>query len=106
MLETGRVEILYDPDAPLAAPGCEFVIVNLNLDFRSEISWPGCVNVGTRVTKIGRSSVTFEQALFQGGRLTATAQTVVVQVNKMTGRSEPLSHTAIDRLRELTSPRE
>ena len=35
MLETGRVEILYDPNVPLASPNCEFVIVNLNLDFLS-----------------------------------------------------------------------
>lgn len=104
MLETGRVEILYNPDAPLASPGCEFVIVNLTLDFRSEISWPGRVDVGTRVAKVGRSSVTFEQALFQDGRLAATAKTVVVQMNKTTRRSEPLDDAAVERLRELRSP--
>jgi len=104
MLETGRVEILYHPDAPLASPGCEFVIVNLTLDFRSEISWPGRVDVGTTVAKVGRSSVTFEQALFQDGRVTATARTVIVQVNKTTRRSEPLNDAAVERLREFRSP--
>ena len=104
MLETGRVEILYDPDKPLASPNCAFVIVNLTLDFRSEISWPGRVNVGTRVSKVGRSSVTFEQALFQEGRIAATAKTVVVQMNEVTRRSEPLSKAAVERLSSLESP--
>jgi acyl-CoA thioester hydrolase len=104
MLETGRVEILYEPDEPLASPNCAFVIVNLTLDFRSEISWPGRVDVGTRVSKVGRSSVTFEQALFQNGRIAATANTVVVQMNEVTRRSEPLNEAAIERLRDLKTP--
>jgi acyl-CoA thioester hydrolase len=103
LLETGRVEILYDPDAPLASPGCEFVIVNLTLDFRSEITWPGRVDIGTGVAEVGRSSVTFEQALFQDARLAATAETVVVQVNRATRRSEPLNEAAVARLHEFKS---
>lgn len=101
MFETGRVEILYDPDAPLTSPNCAFVIVNLTVDFHSEINWPGRVDIGTRVSKIGRSSVHFEQALFQDGRITATAKTVVVQMNETTRQSEPLSDAAIERLNTL-----
>ena len=67
-LETGRVEFLYDPDNPLAADGASFVIVNLKLNFVSEIRWPGRVEIGTAVTKIGTSSLTLYQGLFQNGR--------------------------------------
>ena len=105
MFETGRVEILYDPDVPLTSPNCAFVIVNLTVDFRSEINWPGRVDIGTRVSKVGRSSVHFEQVLFQDGRVTATAKTVVVQMNETTRQSEPLSDAAIERLNHLRSPR-
>jgi acyl-CoA thioester hydrolase len=66
-LETGRVEMLFSPDNPLAAPGCEFVIAQLVLDFRNEILWPGSVQIGTRVASVGRSSVKLEQAIFQNG---------------------------------------
>lgn len=104
MFETGRVEILYDPDVPLAGPNCAFVIVNLNVDFHAEIKWPGRVEIGTRVSKVGRSSVTFEQALFQDGHLTATAQAVTVQINETTRRSEPLKDAAVERLKGLKSP--
>lgn len=58
-LETGRVEILYDPRHPLTGTGCAFVIARLELDYLGEITWPGEIRVGTRVEKLGRSSVTF-----------------------------------------------
>jgi len=80
-LETGRVEMLFSPDNPLAAPGCEFVIAQLVLDFRSEILWPGSVQIGTRVASVGRSSVKLEQAIFQNGRCAATSQSVIVQID-------------------------
>ncbi|MBN2045673.1 MAG: acyl-CoA thioesterase [Anaerolineales bacterium] len=94
MLETGRVEALYNPEKALASEGCSFVIVNLTLDFLAEISWPGRVEIGTRVAKIGRSSVTFEQGLFQEGRCVATGKTVIVQMNGETKKSQPLNEDA------------
>jgi acyl-CoA thioester hydrolase len=103
MLETGRVEILFDLTSPLAGPQCAFVIANLNIDFRSEITWPGRVEIGTSVSGVGRSSFKLEQALFQDGRLAATASTVIVQMNEATRRSEPLTDAAIERLNRLKS---
>ena len=101
-LETGRVEILYDPRGPLAKPGCAFVIAKLVLAFRSEINWPGVVQIGTRVARIGRSSISLEQALFQDGRCVATAETVIVQMDETTRQGQPLSAAAVERLSLLT----
>lgn len=98
MLETGRVELLYAAEGPLHEAGCSFVIASLHLDFHGEISWPGQVDIGTRVASIGRSSLTLEQALFQGGRCAATARTVIVQVNDVSRRSQPLNDAALRRL--------
>ena len=38
MLETGRVELLYSPDRPLADPQCSFVIARLTLDLHAPIA--------------------------------------------------------------------
>lgn len=38
MLETGRVELLYDPGHPLISNNCAFVIASLTLNFRAEIT--------------------------------------------------------------------
>lgn len=90
-LETGRVEFLYNPDNPLTSEGASFVIANLNLQLIGEIRWPGTVEIGTRVLKVGNSSTTLQQAMFQNDQCVATAETVIVQMNDTTRRSQPLS---------------
>lgn len=101
LLETGRVEFLYTPEAPMLSAGCTFVIASLQLDFHREILWPGEVDIGTRVMAVGRSSITLEQALFQDGRCAATARTVVVHTNEATRRSQPLDAATAERLQAL-----
>lgn len=98
MLETGRAEILYNPNQSLAAENCSFVIAHLNLDFLAEITWPGQIDIGTKVTRIGRSSIDMEQAVYQNGRCAATAKTTIVHVNNSTRRSHPLGELAISAL--------
>jgi acyl-CoA thioester hydrolase len=103
LLETGRVELLYDGEAPLFDEGCAFVIASLQVDFRGEITWPGRVEIGTRVAAVGRSSFTLEQALFQQDRCVATARSVIVHVSEATRRSHPLGPEAVRRLSALTA---
>lgn len=94
-LETGRVELLYDAERPLASEGGAFVIASLKLNCLGEINWPGRVEIGTRVAKIGRSSITLRQGVFQDDRCVATAETVIVQMDERTRRSMPLSDHAV-----------
>lgn len=98
-LETGRVEMLHRPEGPLAIEGAGWVIARLALDFVSEVRWPGSVDIGTGVTRIGSSSVSLEQALFQDGRLAALAETVIVQFDQATRRPTPLSEGTVAKLR-------
>ena len=63
-LETGRVEVLYNPEYPLLSKGSSFVIASLKLDFLREIRWPGQVDTGTGILKIGNSSIKMLQKLF------------------------------------------
>ncbi|MGB0695147.1 MAG: acyl-CoA thioesterase [Rhodospirillaceae bacterium] len=90
MFETGRVELLIAPDVPLLSPGYSFVIANITIDYIDEILWPGSVEIGTRVTKIGRSSIGLDQGLFQEGRLVGAARSVIVMTDESTRRSHPL----------------
>jgi acyl-CoA thioester hydrolase len=97
LCETGRVSILHG-GGPLADAGCAFVIARLALDYHAELFWPGTVQIGTGVTAIGTSSVTFAQALFQNNHCAATAQSIIVQVNQSTRRPQALSADARARL--------
>ncbi len=93
-LETGRVEILYDPAAPLCGSGTAFVIARLELDLRAELNWPGVVWIGTRVAAIGRSSLRLAQAIFQDDRCVATAETVIVLMDETSRKSTSLTEAA------------
>ncbi len=106
MFETGRVELLYSSQRSLCAPGCAFVIASLQLDFLGEINWPGNIGIGTRVSSVGRSSVTLEQALFQEGACRATARTVIVQMDETSRKSSPLTPQASEHLASLMTSAE
>lgn len=93
-LETGRVEIIYNANLPIIPEGSSFVIVSLKLDFFQEMTWPGQVDIGTGVLKMGTSSITLWQRLFQQGNCVAEAETVIVQVDNASKRSAPLSDSA------------
>ena len=101
LLETGRIEVLRDAAAQLTEDGREWVIARLTLDFLGEIMWPGQVDIGTRVARVGRTSVSMEQALFQEGRIVARAETVIVQTDPATRTSTPLSDEVRERFAAL-----
>lgn len=91
--ETGRVELLYDPKKPLYDPDGSFVIAHATVDYLGEIQWPGTVEIGTGISRIGTSSIRILQGLFQGSKLVATSETVIVHVDNETKTSKPLSDT-------------
>ena len=104
LLETGRVELLYDPARPLREPGKQFVLARVAIDLLAELTWPGTIDIGTAVRKIGRSSLTLEQALFQADRCVARGESVIVLTDTTTRRSTPLSQAALDHLATLVLP--
>jgi acyl-CoA thioester hydrolase len=77
------------------------VIVSSKLDLESEVNWPGTVNVGTRVTRIGTSSLTIEQALSQDDRRLVTAATVIVQIDQLSRQAIPLAPETVMRFEQL-----
>ncbi len=93
-LETGRVDIIYNPEYRILAEGASFVIASLHLDFIREMTWPGRVDIGTGVLRIGNSSMRLAQGLFQKDQLVAYAESVIVQVDDQTGKGKPLSPAA------------
>lgn len=102
--EIGRVAFMYDPARPLAPEGTSFVIARLLIDFRSELFWPGTVEIGTGVLKVGRSSFTLAQGMFSKDKLAATAEATIVMVDKQTRRSTPLPPETAEALQKLRLP--
>jgi acyl-CoA thioester hydrolase len=65
------------------------VSVKLTLEFHREVNYPGVVDVGTGLQRIGTSSIEFAQGLFSDGDRAATATTVLVQIAKDSRRPAP-----------------
>lgn len=99
--ESSRVSILYDADRGLAKGETEFVIVTFEVEYLKELHWPGEVTIGTRIGRVGRSSLVFEQALFQQGECVSVAKSTMVMINKSTRQSTPLSEAALNALSDL-----
>jgi acyl-CoA thioester hydrolase len=95
LFETGHAELLYGDGAPALEPSCFFVIVRFVIEFVGEANWPGMVDIGTKVIRLGRSSAELDQAMFQDGRRVATAKSVITLYDDGNRRSRPLSQATL-----------
>jgi acyl-CoA thioester hydrolase len=98
LFETGHAELLYGEGAPTLESGCFFIIARLVIEMVGETFWPGMVDIGTRVSKLGQSSVELDQAMFQDERRVATAKSVIVFYDERNHRSRALSPTTLQYL--------
>ena len=101
--QNARMELLCDPRRVPVPSNTQFVVARLVLEFHTEMNWPGTVEVGTRIDRIGRSSVTLAQALFVGNDCVATSQSVVVLIDACTRRSTCLPAETVSALRGMTA---
>jgi acyl-CoA thioester hydrolase len=99
--QNARMELLCDPRRVPIPDGTQFVIGKLVLEFRAEMHWPGTVEVGTRIERIGRASVTLAQGLFVNGRCVAMAESIVALMDTTTRRSKMLPHETSEALRAI-----
>ncbi|MGV7218431.1 acyl-CoA thioesterase [Bradyrhizobium sp. UFLA05-112] len=97
--ETGRVTLMKDPKMGLTPPGLAWIMVRLDIHFRAELHWPGTIELGLGVVKLGRTSVTFEQVVFCEGRCVASAMSVGVLIEEPSRRPTPLTTEVIEKLR-------
>lgn len=92
-LETGRVEFLFGAKN-IFSDDCSFVVAAIELKLQAEINWPGQVDIGTSIARIGNSSIRIFQKLFQDGKTVASAESVIVHVRNDGTGSVPLSEDA------------
>jgi acyl-CoA thioester hydrolase len=98
--ETGRVEFAEALwPGSTAGESAGWVIVRLTVTFLAQAHYPGIVTIGTRVERVGRTSVTVGQGLFKDGACFATAEAVLVWVDLAEhGRPAPFPSALAARL--------
>lgn len=67
----------------------DFVLARITIDFVKELRYPGTVDIGTRVRRLGTKSMTFTNAVFKGGtdECVATCDAVLVFFDLATRKS-------------------
>jgi acyl-CoA thioester hydrolase len=102
-IESGRVEFREREFPEFARDlSISWLVVNFEIAFKAVIGYPGTVDVGTGVLKIGRSSYVLGHGAFSGDLCIATAKTVTVFGDRATERSRPIPdglRTHLERLR-------
>ena len=93
--ETGRVTLVKDRSFGLMPEGLAWMLVRLDIHFRAELLWPGSIELGLGVARLGRTSTTFEQVVFSEGRCVASAQSVTVLIDEATRKPTPLTEGII-----------
>jgi acyl-CoA thioester hydrolase len=102
-LEDGRVRFRNQHLSHLGAGILAgFVLVKYTIEYRAMLHFPGEVDIGTTIIRIGGSSYTQGQAVFRDDTCIATAQVVTVRLNAATGRSMPLDDAFKQALRDAT----
>ncbi len=91
--------ILYGEEYGLTVPGTSFVLARITIDFLGEMHWPGEVEIGTAVSRVGNSSIGLYQALFVNSVCVATAENTLVLLDKATRKPRPFSPEHAARIR-------
>jgi acyl-CoA thioester hydrolase len=97
--ETGRVTLMKDRSFGLMPDGLAWIMVRLDIHFRAELRWPGAIEMGLGVAKLGRTSVTFDQVVFSEGKCVASARSVSVLIDENTRKPTPLTEEIIANLK-------
>ena len=93
--ETSRVLLVGERDNGLTPEGMGWVLARLDINFRAELHWPGTIELGLGVQRLGRTSVTFSQVVYSQGRLIASAQATTVMVESLSRKPAALGDAVI-----------
>jgi len=89
-------------DYPLggdAETGCDYHLVKAVVEYRAPILYDEEIDVCVRTSRVGRTSITFEPAIFAKGSdsdLRATGEIIWVNTHQQTHRTEPVPEKLID----------
>lgn len=89
--ETGRVTLMKDRSYGLMPDGLGWIMVRIDIHFRAELHWPGKIELGLGVAKFGRTSVSFDQAVFSADKCVASARAITVLIDEATRKPVPLT---------------
>ena len=77
-IEVGRTQLIYSLVDKFLQGDLEFVLAHVAIDYHQEFRYPGTVDVGARILRVGNKSVTSGYGVFLGDACLATCRSVNV----------------------------
>jgi acyl-CoA thioester hydrolase len=77
-VEAARTAFIYDLIQRGEMQGMEFILARLIIDYRRELHYPGMIEVGARLIRVGNKSLTTGYGVFKGEECVATSECVNV----------------------------
>ena len=95
-LEDGRVRFRQEHLSAVAADTLAgFVVVKFSVEYHAPLYYPGDVDIGTAVSRVGTTSYGLRQALFTDQLCVASAEVVTVSIDTATAKPKPFSESFI-----------
>ena len=77
-LEQARCDLIYPLLKTEGRSHLDIVLARITIDYLQELRYPGIVEVGGRVARLGTKSITLMHSVFAGERCVAMAEAVIV----------------------------
>jgi acyl-CoA thioester hydrolase len=94
LIETARLAYMVQGLGVPLPKGHLLVMVRIEIDYRAELHWPATVQIGSRLTRIGTSSIGIANGVFMGDLCAASSLTTMVLIDQGTRRPVPISAEA------------
>lgn len=101
--ETGRVAFLEQLGQPPRdrEHGPTFVLAHIAADYLAELYYPGTVDIGTSLRRVGSSSFHLGHGIFHDGVCRAIATSIIVHVQGRPLKAVPLTDEHKNRIRRV-----
>lgn len=90
LCEAGRGDIICAVSGLPHERGMASALRKVSIEYLAEIFYPGQVRIGSAIARVGNSSITIAQGLFKDGACFATAESVIVFIDRETRRPAPM----------------
>lgn len=88
-VEAGRTMYVSQFLQPEHHPGIDFVLARVAIDYIREMHYPGTLDVGTRLLRVGNTSIVLGTGMFLNGVAIAKAHSVNVFIDVETRKPTP-----------------
>jgi len=96
--ETGRVAMFRNPDLGIGVLDATYILVRSEIDYLSELRWPGTVEIGTALAEFGRTSFKVAQVIFNKDVCAAAGRFTMVLFDRKEKRPRPLTEEVMAKL--------